>query len=489
MGQNVDFGGDLPRKSGKLYAMNKVFPIVLCGGVGSRLWPLSRGSYPKQFLPLVSERTMLQETVLRMDGLEGLARPILVSNEDHRFLAAEQMLEVGREALAHLLEPVGRGTAPAVAAAALVALEQDPHATLAVLAADHAIDGLPQFHAALRSAVALAQTGKLVIFGIPPTGPSTGYGYIRAGAPWEHGSRLVDGFVEKPDEPTARSLLAQGNHFWNSGMFVFRADRFLDELGRFQPQILAAVRAALRDGVRDLDFLRLHKAAFSACPADSVDRAVMERTRDACVIEAAFTWSDVGAWSALWERGAADAAGNVTRGDVVVDDASGCYLRSESRLVAALGVRDLVVVETADAVLVADRGRAQDIKSIVEKLAARGERSTHRRVYRPWGYYESLDSGSAYQVKRLMIKPGAKISLQRHHRRAEHWVVVSGSARVVRGADTIDLARNQSTYIPQGEMHRLENTGAGPLFVIEVQSGDYLGEDDIERFADDYRRA
>jgi mannose-1-phosphate guanylyltransferase/mannose-6-phosphate isomerase len=468
--------------------MSKVFPIVLCGGIGSRLWPLSRGSYPKQFLPLVSGRTMLQETVLRLDGLENLAAPILVSNEDHRFLAAEQMLEIGRSALAHLLEPAGRGTAPAVAAAALVALEQDPDATLTVLAADHAIEGLPQFHAALRAAVALAQSGKLVIFGIPPTEPSTGYGYIRAGAPWAQGSRLVEGFVEKPDEARARALLAQGGHFWNSGMFVFRADRFLAELERFQPALLAAVTESVRKGVRDVDFLRLDKASFADCPADSVDRAVMERTQDACMIEAAFSWSDVGAWPALWERGAADAAGNVLRGDVIAEEASGCYLRSESRLVAALGVSNLVVVETADAVLVADRGRAQDIKRIVERLAGRGERTTHRRIYRPWGYYESLDAGTGFQVKRLMIKPGAKISLQRHHRRAEHWVVVSGHARVVRGEEDIVLGRDQSTYIPKGEMHRLENTGAEPLFVIEVQSGDYLGEDDIERFADDYRR-
>lgn len=468
--------------------MSQVFPIVLCGGIGSRLWPLSRGSYPKQFLPLVSERTMLQETVLRLDGLENLAAPILVSNEDHRFLAAEQMLEVGRTALAHLLEPAGRGTAPAVAAAALVALEHDPDAILTVLAADHAIAGLRAFHAALRSAIALAQDGKLVIFGIPPTGPSTGYGYIHAGAAWEHGSRLVAGFVEKPDEDKARALLAQGDHYWNSGMFVFRAERYLAELGRLQPRLLAAVRDAVDRGTRDLDFLRLEREAFVACPSDSVDRAVMEKTRDACMIEAGFSWSDVGAWPALWERGDADGDGNVLRGDVIAEDAAGCYLRSESRLVAVLGVRDLVVVETADAVLVADRARAQDIKRIVEKLATRGERTTHRRIYRPWGYYESLDAGSGFQVKRLMIKPGAKISLQRHRKRAEHWVVVSGSARVVRGEEEILLGRDQSTYIPKGEMHRLENTGEEPLFVIEVQSGDYLGEDDIERYADDYRR-
>jgi mannose-1-phosphate guanylyltransferase / mannose-6-phosphate isomerase len=465
-------------------------PVILCGGSGTRLWPLSRSLLPKQFLPLAGARTMLQETALRLSGLREAGPPVIVSHVEHRFLAAEQLREAGSAASLHILEPEGRNTAPAVAAAALCVARQDGDALLLVLPSDHVIRDTARFHDAVRRAAQLAARGKLVTFGIVPTGPATGYGYIRRGQPDDQGF-AVAAFVEKPDEARAQAFLAEGGYYWNSGMFLFGARRYLEELRRFRPDILDSVEAAVEKAALDLDFLRLDAGEFARCPADSVDYAVMERTRDAAVVAADFDWSDVGSWTALWELAPKDAHGNSVRGDVYLDQVTNSYVRAEQRLVAAVGVRDLVIIETDDAVLVAHKDRAQDVKQAVEHLKAtkREEHISHSRVYRPWGYYESIDDGAAYQVKRLMLKPGCRISLQRHRRRAEHWVVVAGRAKVTRGADEMLLGPNQSTYIPLGARHRLENVGDEPLYVIEVQSGDYFGEDDIERFDDDYRRA
>jgi mannose-1-phosphate guanylyltransferase/mannose-6-phosphate isomerase len=470
-----------------------IYPVILCGGTGSRLWPLSRALLPKQFLPLVSDRTMLQETAARLAGLEGVTAPLIVSNAEHRFLVAEQLRDIGAKSHTHILEPVGRNTAPAVAAAALCVAAADADGALLVLPADHLIKDIARFHAAAREAVALARLGKLVTFGIKPSGPVVGYGYIKRGAPLGGAGNAyaVAEFIEKPDLARARRLVAAGGYYWNSGMFVFQARRYLDELAAWRPDILTATKSALDKGVRDLDFQRLDEVAFSACPSDSIDYAVMEKTRDAAMVAADFDWSDIGSWEALWATQAKDGAGNVRRGDVHLDRATGCYVRAESRLVAAVAVRDLVIVETDDAVLVTDKDSAHSVKDTVEHLKAgkRAEHISHSLVYRPWGYYESLDSGEGFQVKRIMVKPGARLSLQMHHRRAEHWVVVSGTATVTRGEEQFTLGENQSTYIPLGMKHRLENTGDKPLYVIEVQSGSYLGEDDIVRFADDYKRS
>jgi len=472
--------------------VSKVFAVILCGGSGSRLWPLSRAQLPKQFLPLVSEHSMLQDTVLRLRGLEEIAGIVVVSNDEHRFLVADQLRQIEIDPRLHLLEPVGRNTAPAVAAAALALGRDAEESVLLVLPSDHLIQGIDGYHAAVREAVNLADQGKLVTFGVEPSSPATGYGYIRRGAPVGNGeaSFFVAEFVEKPDERRAHCFLETGQYYWNSGMFVFRADRYLGELRSFRPEIAAAVERAVAKGHHDLDFVRLDAGEFRDCPSDSVDYAVMERTRDACVVVARFRWSDVGSWSSLWEVAPKDARENVARGDAFLDDVQNCYVHSESRLVAAVGVKDLVIVETDDAVLVVHKAHAQNVKQTVEHLQknSRTEHITHSRVYRPWGYYESIDTGERFQVKRLMVKPAAKISLQRHRRRSEHWVVVAGRARVTRGEEEILLEPNQSTFIPMGTRHRLENAGEGPLFVIEVQSGEYLGEDDIERFADDYKR-
>jgi mannose-1-phosphate guanylyltransferase/mannose-6-phosphate isomerase len=466
-------------------------PVVLCGGAGTRLWPLSRTLLPKQFLPLVGRQTMLQETARRLAGLD-IAPLVLVSHAEHRFLAAEQLREIAMPAAIHLLEPAGRNTAPAIAAAALTVAARDRDATLLVLPSDHVIENVGRFHEAVRRAGQLAGQGKLVTFGIVPTGPATGYGYIRRGPkePGVEGAFKVAEFVEKPDLRRAQGYVDRGDYYWNSGMFLFSAARFIEELRRFRPDILSSVEEAIAKAAPDLDFVRLDAEAFGRCPSESVDYAVMERTREASVVAADIGWSDVGSWSALWELDPKNPEGNSVRGDVYLDGTADSYVRAEARLVAAIGVRDLVIVETGDAVLVAHKDRAQDVKGAVEHLKAqnRSEHVSLDRVYRPWGYYESIDVGPAYQVKRLMLKPGARISLQLHRRRAEHWVVVAGKAKVVRGTDELVLGPNESTYIPQGTRHRLENAGSEALFVIEVQSGDYLGEDDIERFDDDYRR-
>ncbi|HEX9398067.1 MAG TPA: mannose-1-phosphate guanylyltransferase/mannose-6-phosphate isomerase [Burkholderiales bacterium] len=465
-------------------------PVILAGGSGSRLWPMSRRLLPKQFLPLVAENTLFQETVLRARNVPGCSAPIIVANAEHRFLAAEQLQAIGVKPGALILEPLGRNTAPAIAAAALQAARADPDALLVVLPSDHLIRDSAAFREAVRLALEAAGQGLLVTFGIAPSRPATGYGYIEAGEPLGKSTFRIRRFVEKPDAEKARALLQQGGYLWNSGMFVFRAGRYLEELDAQQPAIGAAVRRALERAGRDLDFLRLDAEAFAASPSLSVDYGVMEHTKAGAVVRAAMDWSDVGSWSALWEVGAKDAAGNVARGDVEMRDAQGCYAHANSRHVSLLGVRDLVVVETDDALLVAARSSAEQVKEVVERLARenRTEHVSHSRVYRPWGYYESVDAGEHFQVKRLMVLPGHALSLQLHHKRAEHWVVVSGRARVTRGEETLDLERNQSTYIPAEVKHRLENAGDEPLLVVEVQSGAYLGEDDIVRFEDRYRR-
>ena len=467
-----------------------LFPVIMAGGSGSRLWPLSRQLNPKQFLPLAdAERSMLQATLQRLDGLE-VSLPRLICNEQHRFIAAEQLRQLGMEKANILLEPVGRNTAPAIALAALQAVEEADDPILLVLAADHLIQDVPAFHASIRTALPLASAGKLVTFGIVPTHPETGYGYIEKGRAVGAGGFSVSRFVEKPDLATAQGYLATGNYFWNSGMFMFRASRYLKELERFQPAILAACRQALEGGAQDLHFTRVDAVAFASCPEDSIDYAVMEKTADAAMVALDAGWSDIGSWSALWDVSAKDAEGNVFKGDVLGQATRNTYVHADSRLVATVGVEDLVIVETKDAVLVAHKDQVQDVKKIVERIKGDGrhEHLNHREVYRPWGMYDSIDNGDRYQVKRITVEPGAKLSVQMHHHRAEHWIVVSGTARVTNGEQTYLVTENQSTYIPIGQVHALENPGVIPLELIEVQSGSYLGEDDIVRFDDRYGR-
>jgi mannose-1-phosphate guanylyltransferase/mannose-6-phosphate isomerase len=454
------------------------------------LWPLSRQLLPKQFLPLVSEKSMLQEAVLRAQRVEGTRPALVICNEEHRFLAAEQLRSMGAQGAQVLLEPEGRGTAPAAALAALAALQEDARAILAVYPADHRIADLAGFARSMADAIGLAAQGELVAFGIEPAGPATGYGYMVRGEATGPGFR-VRRFVEKPDAARAAQLITTGNAYWNSGMFVFGAAAYLGELAKYRPDIEAAARRAWAAHKSDRDFVRPGREAFLGCPNDSIDYAVMERTARAALVPAKFDWSDLGSWDTLWDVGAKDARGNVATGDVQLLDAENCYVRAESRLVAALGLSDAVVIETSDAVLVASKEHAQHVKQVVARLAEarRTEHLSHDRVYRPWGYYESVDAGPGYQVKRIVVSPGQALSLQRHRRRAEHWIVVSGTARVTCDDKVFDLGANQSTFIPLGAKHRLENPGAAPLQLIEVQSGDYLGEDDIERFEDRYLRA
>ena len=466
-----------------------VQPVILAGGYGTRLWPLSRQLLPKQFLPLVSDGSMLQDAVLRARQVEDALPALVIVNEEHRFLAAEQLRAMGAQGASVLLEPAGRGTAPAAALAALAALERDPQAIIAVYPADHRVVDLAAFARSMRAAIELACAGYLVAFGIEPSGPATGYGYMVRGEAAGPGFR-VRRFVEKPDAAKAAQLLAAGDAYWNSGMFVFGAAAYLRELEQFRPAIATAARAAWRGRASDRDFVRPARAAFLACPQDSIDCAVMERTAQSALVPAQFDWSDLGSWDTLWDVGAKDARGNVAAGDVQLLDTENSYVRAESRMVAALGLADAVIIETSDAVLVASKEHAQHVKQVVARLAQakRTEHLSHDRVYRPWGYYESVDAGPGYQVKRIVVNPGQALSLQRHRRRAEHWVVVSGSACVTRDDEVLALSANQSVYIPLGAKHRLENPGPAPLQVIEVQSGDYLGEDDIERFEDRYDR-
>jgi mannose-1-phosphate guanylyltransferase/mannose-6-phosphate isomerase len=464
-------------------------PVILSGGAGTRLWPLSRELYPKQLLPLVGSQTMLQDTVRRLAGVDAGA-PVVVCNEAHRFLVAEQLRSVDVTPAAVVLEPAGRNTAPAIALAAHAVLAADAgDALLLVLPADHVIRDVGAFHKAVELATAAAAAGRLATFGIVPDTPETGYGYIRRGHPSGDTYQIAE-FVEKPDAARAQQFLASGEYYWNSGMFLLRARRYLEELEKFAPDIAAVCRNAFAAAKRDLDFTRVDAGVFGACRSESIDYAVMEKTADAVVVPLDAGWSDVGSWAALHSASDSDGDGNVIRGDVVTEDTEGSFLYSESRLLAAIGLRDCVVVETKDAVLVAPKDRVQDVKKVVARLKAenRYEHSLHREVFRPWGSYDSIDSGDRFQVKRLSVRPGGVLSLQMHHHRAEHWVVVSGTARITRGEDTFLLEENQSTYIPVGVRHRIENPGRIPLHIIEVQSGGYLGEDDIVRFEDRYGR-
>ena len=473
--------------------MASIHPVILSGGSGTRLWPLSRASLPKQLLPLASKFSMLQETITRLTGMAEMAAPMMVCNAEHRFMVAEQLRQINIRPEAIVLEPIGRNTAPAIAVAALLLSKQDPDALMLVLPADHLIGDVVAFHAAIGSAAQAAQAGYLTTFGITAPTPETGYGYIRKGAALDGHANThhVAAFVEKPDLRTAQGYIASGDYYWNSGMFLFRVSDFLTELETFRPDILDASRNALEASVQDLDFLRLGTTAFEACPSESVDYAVMERTARAAVVPTDIGWNDIGAWTALWEVGDKDAAGNVVRGDVMLEDATNNFVRAESRMIAALGVSDLVIVETTDVVLVAHKDRVQDVKKLVDRLKAdnRSEHLTHKQVFRPWGWYEGIDEGERFQVKRIMVKPGEKLSLQQHHHRAEHWIIVTGTARVTCGEAVEMLTENQSTYIPLGTVHRLENPGKIDLHMIEVQSGSYLGEDDIVRFEDVYQRS
>lgn len=465
-------------------------PVIMAGGSGTRLWPLSRQLNPKQFLPLVdADMTMLQATIKRLDGLEHGA-PRLICNEHHRFLAAEQLRQLGLDDANIILEPVGRNTAPAITLAALQALAEQDDPIMLVLAADHLIQDVEAFQRSIATALALAESGKLVTFAITPTCPETGYGYLQLGAPVGSGGFKVSRFVEKPDLVTAQSYLAQGDYFWNSGMFMFRASRYIQELEKFQPEIVSVCREALAGGQQDMHFTRVDSAIFATSPDVSIDYAVMEKTSDAVMVPLDAGWSDIGSWSALWEAGAKNADGNLFKGDVLSEKTSGSYVHATHRLVTTVGVNDLIIVETKDAVLVAHKDQVQEVKKIVDQLKAgkRHEHTDHREVYRPWGFYDSIDSGERYQVKRITVKPGEKLSVQMHHHRAEHWVVVSGTARVTNGDKTYLVTENQSTFIPIGQIHALENPGIIPLELIEVQSGSYLGEDDIVRFEDVYGR-
>ena len=467
--------------------MIELQPVLLSGGSGTRLWPLSREAYPKQFLALAGDDTMLQATWQRVAGLADAA-PIVVAGEDHRFLVAEQLRQIGAPTPAILLEPIGRNTAPAIAAAALQALRDGEDPLLLVLPSDHVVRDADAFRAAVRAAMPAAEQGALVTFGIMPDAPETGFGYIEAER--GEGVQRVLRFVEKPDAVTAQTYLDAGGYYWNSGMFLLRASRYLEELRKFRADIVGGAQAAFDAAQRDGDFIRLDKAAFAACPADSIDYAVMEKTDAAMVLPVDIGWNDVGSWSALWEVSEQDGDGNAHHGDVISIDSRNSYAYAR-RMVALVGVDDLVVVETDDAVLVARKDRVQQVKDVVARLKAeqRTQAALHREVHRPWGSYDSIDMAEGFQVKRIKVKPGARLSLQSHTRRAEHWIVVRGTARVTRDNDVFELFANQSTYIPIGAKHRLENPGTEMLELIEVQSGDYLGEDDIVRYEDVYGRS
>lgn len=462
-----------------------IHPVILSGGSGTRLWPLSRENYPKQLLCLIGKQTLLQQTACRLGNLENVALPIFVCNEEHRFLVAEQMRELGLAPADIILEPIGRNTAPALALAALALRAQHGDALMLVMPADHVIQDTGRFHEALRTGMQHAAAGRLVTFGIIPTSPETGYGYIRKGK-----GDAVSVFVEKPDVETARQYLESGDYYWNSGIFMMSTSVWLAELERLRPDILVACTNAYSRGNRDSDFYRVGEDDFLRCPADSIDYAVMEKTDRAVVVPLDAGWSDIGAWPALWEISVQDERGNVLQGDVFAHATQNTLVIAQHRFVAAVGVDNLVIIETPDAVLVMHKNQAQHVREVVKWLKSdnRPEYHSHRRVHRPWGYYEGVDAGHRFQVKRLTIKPGAALSLQLHHQRAEHWVVVKGQARVTRDDEMFELTENQSTYIPIGTKHRLENIGNAPLEIIEVQSGSYLGEDDIVRFEDRYNR-
>lgn len=465
-----------------------MIPVILSGGSGSRLWPLSRKNKPKQFLTLFNDSSMFQSTLTRLNGLDSLEAPLIVCNNEHRFMVAEQLQEIGLDANAIILEPCARNTAPAIALAALKAMDKGEDPLLLILAADHLISDVAAFHKAIEQAQTLAEQDKLVTFGIQPQSAHTGYGYIEAEEKSKPSS--VKRFIEKPDLATAESYLSAGNFFWNSGMFLFKASAYIKELARFSPEMLSSCKESLEKAVIDLDFVRVDPELFEQSPSDSIDYAVMEKTDKAMVVPLDAGWSDVGSWSSLWEAFTRDADQNVLIGDVLVEDVHNAYIHSENRLVTVLGLDDVIVVETHDAVMVAHKDQAQKVKTIVEELTRqnRKEVETHRKCYRPWGNYDSVDMGDRFQVKRILVNPGASLSLQMHYHRAEHWVVVSGTAEVTRDDEVMLLGENESTFIPLGSVHRLRNPGRVPLEIIEVQSGAYLEEDDIIRLQDTYNR-
>jgi mannose-1-phosphate guanylyltransferase/mannose-6-phosphate isomerase len=467
-----------------------LIPVILCGGSGTRLWPLSREAYPKQFLRLLGKDSLLQQTVRRLKGIEEMGPAVLVCNETSRFIAAEQMREIGVRDAQILLEPARRNTAPAIASAAFHALANGEDPLLLVLPSDHVIKNHDAFCTAIHFARQAAENGDLVTFGIKPLGPETGYGYIRATSSESKSVQPVLEFVEKPNRATAEQYVASGNYYWNSGMFLFRASRYIEELTRYQPEIMEACRRAVALAKQDFDFIRLDNEAYAASPDNAIDYAVMERTDRASMVAMDADWSDIGSWSSVWEAANKDGANNATQGDVLMQDCSDCLIHGTTRLVTAVGLRNIAVIETADALLIMDTEHAQDTKKLVGRLLAgeRPEATQHREVFRPWGSYDSIGNGKRFQVKRIAVKPGAKLSLQMHHHRAEHWVVVCGTAKIVNGDQEYMLTENQSTYIPVGVVHSLENPGKIPLELIEIQSGAYLGEDDIVRLQDRYGR-
>ncbi len=466
-----------------------IVPVILCGGSGTRLWPQSRQAYPKQFLPLTSEHTMFQNTLLRLDGFEHY-NPLIICNKDHRFIVSEQLRVSEREADAIVLEPSSRNTGPAIALAAKKALELHDDPILLVLAADHVISHTEPFNIAVENGRLLAQDGALVTFGITPTKPETGYGYIRCGAPITEQSFKIDSFREKPDYDTACEYVESGDYLWNSGMFMFKASKLYEQLSAFSPDIVSACDKAYSASNSEGNFIWIDKTTFDLSPDESIDNAVMERTEDGAIIPLNAGWNDVGAWDSLWETLDKDPQGNVTKGEVITFDSENCYISSEKSLIATAGLKDIVVVESDDSILVAHKDNAQQVKSIVKKLDEQGgtKHKVHRKVFRPWGHYDSIDAGKRFHVKRICVKPGQKLSLQMHYHRAEHWIVVKGTARITRGEEIELLTENQSTYIPVGVTHRLENPGKVDLEIIEVQSGSYLDEDDIVRFDDNYGR-
>ena len=468
----------------------QIVPVILSGGSGTRLWPLSRKQYPKQYLPLAGDNTMLQETILRLNGLENLTDPIIVCNADHRFLVAEQCQQIDIKNPTILLEPIGRNTAPAIAAAALQSIKDTNDAVLLVLSADHVIQDVEAFHQAINIASNQARSGKLATFGIVPTDANTGYGYIKSSKDNADGAYKVEEFVEKPDLQTAQSYLEQGNYLWNSGMFMFKIDTFISELTTHSPDIVKSVNNAINNAEQDLDFIRLDKQAFESSPSDSIDYALMEKSDNVVVVPLDAQWNDIGDWSALYDIGTKDNNGNVIQGDVFTEETTNTYINANHHMVATIGVQDLVIVDTSNATLISTKDKAQEVKKIVEQLQHqdREERYYHRKVYRPWGWYESIEVDVHFQVKRLHVNPGAKLSLQMHYKRAEHWVVVSGVATAINGEDVLTLTEGESTYIPVGTTHSLENKTNEQLEIIEVQSGTYLGEDDIVRFEDIYGR-
>jgi len=468
----------------------QIIPVILSGGSGTRLWPLSRKQYPKQYLPLASDNTMLQETILRLSGLDSLLDPIILCNADHRFLVAEQCQQIDVTNPTILLEPVGRNTAPAIAAASLQSLKTSNDTVLLVLSADHVIQDIDAFHEAINIAYNQAQEGKLATFGIVPTDANTGYGYIKASKDDVNGAYKVEEFVEKPDLKTAEFYLEQGNYVWNSGMFMFKAEILIEELTVHSPGIVKAVGDAVNNATEDFDFIRLDKQAFESSPSDSIDYAIMEKSDNVVVVPLDAQWNDIGSWSALYDIGAKDDSGNVLKGDVIAKDTTNTYIYASHHIITTVGVDNLVVIDTPDATFIASQDKAHEVKSVVESLQKKGRDEAHsnRKVYRPWGWYDSIEVGKYFQVKRLHINPGAKLSLQMHNKRAEHWVVVNGTATATNGVKVLTLKKGESTFIPNGVKHALENQTNKLLEIIEVQSGTYLGEDDIVRFEDRYGR-